>query len=272
MKNSCVKLLARNINEACGKKLYFANIFFMLLRFLCLVLFIFFLFMLSALDKFVLDFPQAAYYAVFSLGAFFTLWYFIICGHLQKRTFYFSGKQNHRVKVFYIIKISVQLKIIYLHILRSIINFGTFILYLLPCLATLAVSLYFLQSGMPKMIFYACVALFSMLLLTGVLFFLISKQRLTFLDEIICSQPSLSAVEVIHYLNEHTSSGKLRLLKFKMSFILWILSEAFIFPIPFVSAYYNRSLNIYAKSVLKLYTPKPIEKPVMFMKLRIVEN
>ena len=170
MKNSCVKLLARNINEACGKKLYFANIFFILLRFLCLGLSVFFLFMLSALDKFILNLPQAAYYAVFSLGAFFTLWYFIICGHLQKRTFYFSGRQNHRVKVFHIIKISAQLKIIYLHILRSIINFGTFILYLLPCLATLAVSLYFLQSGMPKMIFYACVALFSMLLLTGVLF------------------------------------------------------------------------------------------------------
>ncbi len=272
MKTSCVKLLARNINEACGKKLYFANIFFILLRFSCLGLSVFFLFMLSALDKFVLDLPPAAYYAVFSLGAFFTLWYFIICGHLQKRTFYLSGKQNHRVKVFHIIKISVQLKIIYLHILRLIINFGTFILYLLPCLATLAVSLYFLQSGMTQMIFYACVALFSMLLLTGVLFFLISKQRLAFLDEIICSQPSLSAVEVIHYLNEHTMSGKLRLLKFKTSFILWLLSGIFIIPIPFVSAYYNRSLNIYAKSVLKLYAPKPIEKPIVFMKLRIVEN
>lgn len=272
MKTSCVKLLARNINEACGKKLYFANIFFILLRFLCLGLSVFFLFMLSALDKFILNLPQAAYYAVFSLGAFFTLWYFIICGHLQKRTFYFSGKQNHRVKVFHIIKISAQLKIIYLHILRLIINLGTFILYLLPCVATFTVSVYFMQSGMPKIIFYACVALFSMLFLTGMLFFLVSKQRLTFLDEIICSQPSLSAVEVIHYLNEHTRSGKFCLLKFKTSFILWFLSEIFIIPIPFVSAYYNRSLNIYAKSVLKLYTPKPIEKPIVFMKLRIVEN
>lgn len=32
------------------------------------------------------------------------------------------------------------------------------------------------------------------------------------------------------------------------------------------------SLSVYAKSVLKLYVPKPIEKPVVFMKLRLVEN
>ena len=93
MKTSCVKLLARNINEACGKKLYFANIFFILLRFLCLGLSVFFLFMLSALDKFILDLPQAAYYAVFSLGAFFTLWYFIICGHCKNVPFIFQGSK-----------------------------------------------------------------------------------------------------------------------------------------------------------------------------------
>lgn len=272
MKTSSVKLLARNINAYCGKKLYFANIFFILLRLIFLCLFVFFLYTLSILHSFALTLPKAAYYVIFSLGAFFSLWYFIICGHSQKRTFYLSGKKNGRVKIFYIIKISTQIKIVYLHILRILINLGRLVVYLLPSAISFGVCMYFLTSGMPKLIFYACVVLFAALLSAGVLFYLVSRQKLTFLDDVICSQPSLGAVDTIRYLNTHTRTGKFALLKFKLSFTVWFLASLFVFPIPFASAYYQRSLSIYAKSVLKLYVPKPIEKPVVFMKLNLVEN
>ena len=272
MKASSVKLLSRSINARCGKKLYLANIFFILLRLIFLCLFVFFSYTLSILHSFALTLPKTAYYALFSLGAFFSLWYFIICGHSRKRTFYFSGRKNGRVKIFHIIKISAQIKIIYLHILRTLINLGRLVLYLLPCAISFAVSMYFLTRGMPKPIFYACAGLFSALLSAGFFFYLVSMQKLTFLDDVICSQPSLGAAGTMRYLNLHTRFGKFALLKFKLSFSAWLLASVFIFPIPFASAYYQRSLSVYAKSVLKLYVPKPIEKPVVFMKLKLVEN
>jgi len=272
MKTSSVKLLARNINARCGGKIYLANIFFIILRAVFLLLFIFFSYTLSVLHRFVLTLPEALYYALFSLGAFFSLWYFIICGHSQKRTFYFSGKPNGRVRVFHIIGVGTQLKIVYLHILRAVINLGKLVLYLLPSAAAFAVSAYFLTSGMPKTVFYACAFLFAALLLSGIFFYLVSRQKLAFLDGVICSQPSLGTVETIRYLNSHTRYGKFALLKFKLSFAVWFLSALLIFPIPFVSAYYLRSLSVYEKSVLKLYVPKPIEKPVVFMKLRLAES
>lgn len=272
MKTSSVKLLSRNINARCGKKLYLANIFFIVLRVIFLYLFAFFSYTLSILHSFVLTLPEVVYYALFSLGAFFSVWYFIICGHSQKRTFYLSGRKNGRVKIFHIIKISTQIKIVYLHALRALINLGRLAVYLLPSAISFAVCMYFLTSGMPKLIFYACAVLFAALLSAGVFFYLVSRQKLTFLDDVICSQPSLGAAETIRYLNSHTRSGKFALLKFKLSFTVWFLASLFVFPIPFVSAYYQRSLSVYAKSVLKLYVPKPIEKPVVFMKLRLVEN
>lgn len=272
MKASSVKLLSRSINARCGKKLYLANIFFILLRLIFLCLFVFFLYTLSILHSFALTLPRAAYYVLFSLGVFFSLWYFIICGHSRKRTFYFSGRRNGMVKIFHIIKISTQIKIVYLHILRTLINLGRLVLYLLPCAISFAVSMYFLTRGIPKPIFYACAGLFAALLSAGFFFYLVSRQKLTFLDDVICSKPSLGAAETMRYLNLHTRSGKFALLKFKLSFSAWLFASVFIFPIPFASAYYQRSLSVYAKSVLKLYVPKPIEKPVVFMELRLVEN
>lgn len=272
MKASDVKLASRSINCRCGAKLYFANTFFILLRLVFLCLFVFFSYTVSVLDRFESLFPKAVYFALFILGAFFSLWYFIICGYSRKRTFYLSGKRNGRVKIFHIIKISLQIKIVYLHILRALINLASLVAYMLPTAVSLAVLLYFLSNGMAETVFFAGVALIGALTLSGLIFWLVSKQRLTFLDDAVCSQPSLGAFETIRYLKARTSCGKFAVLKFKLGFALWFLSAILILPIPFVSAYYQRALSVYAKSVLKLYVSKPIEKPVVFMKLKLVEN
>ncbi len=267
MKNSSVKNLARNINSDYGIKIYLADLFCILLKLMFALLIIFFVYTATLVEQAQLPFPKMICYAFLFSGTVISCRYFIICGYLRRRVFYNSSKRKRELKVLFFFDLKLQLKIIYLHIFRFIINFIEFAFYILPSFAVLLIVLYFLSNGMSAVLFYASVLLFAVLFITGLIFFFASVQRLTFLDEVICAHPSLSCVETVKYLIRRTQYGKFSVLKFKMSFFGWFLSCVFVLPIVFVSAYYTRSLEIYAKSVLKLYASRPTEKPIIFIKL-----
>lgn len=268
MKNSYIKLTARQYNSVFGAKNYVNTFFLVFLKLMFLGSAVFCSYILLSYSKIKNDMlTDILYYALFSFGVIFSVCLYIITDYTLKRIYFESSIKNEPSKMFTALKVSFQLKIIYLHFVRFFINLFYTLFYMLPSLAVAGITLYFLMGGMDTLIFYACTLLFLSLFILGVIFSLAAFQKFAFLDETATLNSSLSATETIKFLNRSDAKQCFKLLKFKLSFVFWFLLCVFIIPAFFVFPYYRRSMSLYAKQTLKIKSPKPVqEKPVIVLK------
>lgn len=272
MKTSALKLNARIINSDYGIKTYFFTYSVILLKLFFLASAVFCTFTLYAFADTDIKsndiFLNVIYYALFSLGIIFSVCFYILTSYAFKCGFFKTSVTKSNLEFFNFVNFSVQLKIIYLHLLRFFINIFKFLIYLSPSVAVAVTTIYFLKDGIDYSIFFACVVLFTALFITGLFFAFSSIQRLAFLDEVIYLNPTLSPVETVRIAKQCVNGKCFSAAYFKLSFFIWFSLCIFIIPAFFVIPYYNRCISLYAKQTLKVKSPRSVkEKPVIVLKL-----
>lgn len=272
MKNSSIKINARIINISYGVKSCLftlfslsAKLFFALSTVFCsFTLYIFINSDLNGRDTLA----DILYYVLFSMGIAFSICFYILCGHSVRRAFFKTTLEKGKFELFNLMSVKLQLKIIYLHLLRFFRNLFCAVFYLSPAVITGLAALYFLRDGIDRALFFALLSLFTFFLLSGIFFALASAQRLALLDETICQNPHLSAADMLKAAKDNTNGRCFKLAKFKLSFLPKLSLCILIVPSFFVIPYYLRSISIYAKQALKFKTPKPVkEAPIIITKI-----
>lgn len=272
MRKPSLKLNAKIINSSYGTKSYLftflvlsAKLFFVLSALFCaFTLYSFIHSELNGKDT-VTD---ILYYVLFSLGIAFSICFYILLDHTLRRAFFKTTSEKCKFEFFTLLSVKLQLKIIYLHLLRFVRSIICAVFFLIPSAATAVTALYFLRDGMDKRIFFACCLLFVFFLFNGIFFSLVSAQKFALIDETVYSEPELSISDTVKAAKEKTQGRCFDLAKLKLSFLPKILLCIFVVPLIFVAPYYLRSVSIYAKQALKVKPPKPAkEMPVMITKI-----
>ena len=273
MTNSLIKAAARNITARTNAKSAAVGALSFILKMFFTASAVFCSYIISILSSYTealaLPFGYIPYYALFISGVTFSVCFFIITDYSEKRWFLKNAVGYEKPSFFNGISIRIQMKIIYIKLLKAVISLVVTVLYLIPSAAVLFTMLYKLRnSGIDRMIFIFSSALYLFTVLSGIYFSFVTMQKYALTDEIISLNPNLKTTEIIALSKQKTSGACFRLAKFKLSFIPWFLSCVLVLPLLFVIPYYRQSFAVAAKRLIKYSEAYEAEqKPVVFMRL-----
>lgn len=272
MTNSLIKAYARSVTARTNSSSAAVGALSLLLKAFFTASAVFCIYIISILGSYsealALPFGYIPYYALFLSGVTFSVCFFIITDYSLKHWF-FKNTVGGKPRFFNNIGIRIQIKIIYIKLLKTVVSIAVTALYLFPSAAVLFAILYKLRSGgIDRMIFIFSSALYLFTVFSGLYFSFVTMQKYALTDEIISLNPNLKTTEIIALSKQKTEGVCFRLAKFKLSFAPWFLLCVSVLPLLFVIPYYRQSFAVAARRLIKRGEAEEAKpKPVILMRL-----
>lgn len=212
----------------------------------------------------------AGAYALFSLGAFFSVFFFALTDFSQKRWFYQNAAFKRPVKALFTrIPLSLSFRLFYLFLLRKILIFFTLLGYLAPFGLGTGILYYHMRgAGVSSLLFYAALVLLSGLLLGGIYYGFAAVQRYSFCTCLLCENPSLRVIDTLSTSRKIAKDTALSIARVKLRFLLWFSLCGLLLPALYVLPYYRQTVGCIEKTALdKNHLTPETQKPVVFLHL-----
>lgn len=273
MKISSAKIDAQKILQGERKRTFFVSflsILFTLTMLAAAALGIYFINMLSfygiTADNTVM---LLLFYALFTVEVIISVFMLSVIGFNKKRWFFENAYHKNKISRFFGIEtFRVRLKLFFIYIFKKVMNIVLLLLFEIPFFAAVGITAYYTQNGgMFKRTFILCIILSVVLFFVGLFFAMSSAQKYSLCELLIYCDKKTGIIEAVKMSKSLTDGNLVRLLNFKLSFCLWILSCLLILPSIYALPYINQSLGTLYLQFLEKYNPlKAKDYSIIFMK------
>lgn len=267
------KIESQKILQTERKKTFLISLisFFLTLIMLGAAIFgIYFAGMLDSYSKAVDNtFMLLTFYALFTLEVIISVFVLSVISFNKKRWFFENAYHKNRASRFFgIEKFTVRLKLFFIYVFKKVMNIVWLILFEIPFITTVIAIAYYTQNGgMYRRTFILSLILSSVLFIAGFYFTLASVQKYSLCELIIYCNKDINIIEAVKKSKSLTDGSRFRLLNYKLSFALWLLSCIFILPAIYALPYINQSMGTLYLKYLEKYNPlSKKDIPVIFMK------
>lgn len=112
--------------------------------------------------------------------------------------------------------------------------------------SVLTVLYFFLKgNGVSRKVFYVVIIGTVLLALTGFFFWLVSVQKYSRARLLLAAYPDITVSDALKLSVAGMNGRLLSAVRFKLSFLPWLLACIFVFPLAFVIPYYNQSVTCF---------------------------
>ena len=212
----------------------------------------------------------AGAYALFALGAVFSVFFFAMTDFAQKRWFYWNASAAQPLTAFFqrVAPMTV-LRLFYLFLLRRLLACLTFLAYLSPFALGCGILYYHMRgAGISPLLFYAALVLLVCLLLGGIYYGFAAVQRYAFCTCLIVQNPSCRVIDALTASRKIAKDTAISAARTKLHFLLWFALCVLILPAFYVVPYYRQTVGCMEKTALDKnhLTPKT-QKPIVLLHL-----
>lgn len=161
-----------------------------------------------------------------------------------------GNKRNCARRLFFWFRPKNAFRALWFNVLLFLIKTMWAIVFFLPSIIFLWSVYYLSASGGLELYLFISLAVGGVLLaVSGLVFYLIATERYFIAGYLFSSDPRLSAMTAIRQSKNLLDGHIFEIVRFKLSFIPWILSCIFIAPAFYVIPYYKESCCMVAKKI-----------------------
>lgn len=212
---------------------------------------------------------SVAYYALFSCGVIFSLFFLSMIQFNKKRWFLENAVRCTRADAFFRReRLGLRMRAFYLYLFKKAMALLTLLLFETPFFICAAVLWYSLENrGIYRSVAVIALSLAAALFIAGIYFAAVSFQRYALCEQLLFCNKKMTVVEAVAKSRALTDGHKFKIWNYKLSFSLWAVSCLLAVPAFYVFPYINQAYGSLSFELLKDEDiPALSAAPIIFMK------